>query len=133
MASCELDLVGMDELMKKLNELGQKGTKAINKALAKGSEPILQNMKNTDAFDDRSGRLRDSLKVSKVKTRKNVKFVWIGDVDREAIWGWYIENGTSKHVATPFMRPAWREEKEKALKIIKEEMTNAFKDLNEGV
>lgn len=134
MASCEVDLIGMDKLINKLTEMGKKGTAAMTKALEKGAEPILENMKNTDMFEDHSGDLRDSLKVSEVKTRKNgnCKFIWIGDVDRKAPHGWYVENGTSDKEARPFMRTAYREEKEKALGIIKEEMTNAFKDLSEG-
>lgn len=133
MASCEVDLVGMDKLINKLTELGRKGTEAMAQALEKGSEPILENMKNTDMFEDHSGDLRKSLKVSEVKTRKNgYKFIWIGDVDRKATHGWYVENGTSDKEARPFMRTAYREEKEKALGIIKEEMTNAFKDLSKG-
>lgn len=131
-ASCEVDLIGMDKLINKLNEIGRKGTEAMTKALEKGAEPILESMKNTDMFEDHSGDLRKSLKVSKVKTRKNGKFIWIGDVDREAPHGWYVENGTSDKEARPFMRTAYREEKEKALGIIKEEMTNAFKDLSKG-
>ncbi len=67
-------------------------------------------------------------------SRKNGnKFIWIGDVDREAsLHGWYVENGTSDKEARPFMRTAYREEKEKALGIIKKEMANALKDLSEG-
>lgn len=133
MASCEVDLVGMDKLINKLTEIGRKGTVAMTNALEKGAEPILENMKNTDMFEDNSGDLRDSLKVSEVKTRKNGgKFIWIGDVDRKAPHGWYVENGTSDKEARPFMRTAYREEKEKALGIIKEEMSNAFKDLSKG-
>lgn len=132
MSSCELELTGMDELIEKLTELGNKGTKAMNAALEKGAQPILDNMKATDAFNDRSKMdgLRDNLKVSKVKTRKSGKFIWIGDVDRKAPYSWYLENGTSRMVARPFMRTAYREEKAKALKIIKEEMAKSLKDLN---
>lgn len=132
-ASCELDLIGMDELMNKLTEIGRKGTAAMTSALEKGAEPVLESMKNTDMFEDHSGDLRKSLKVSEVKTRKNrYKFIWIGDVDREAPHGWYVENGTSDKEARPFMRTAYREKREKALSIIKEEMSNAFKDLSKG-
>lgn len=132
MPSCELELTGMDDLIEKLTELGKKGTAAMNAALEKGAQPILDNMKATDAFEDRSKTdgLRDSLKISKVKTRKGVKFIWIGDVDRKALHSWYIENGTSNMNARPFMRTAYREEKAKALKIIKEEMAKSLKDLN---
>lgn len=129
--SCELDLVGMDEIIKKLEDIGRKGNQAINKALEIGSQPILDNMKDTNMFDDRSGRLRESLKISKIRTKKGVKYIWIGDVDRLAPCGWYVENGDSKHVARPFMRTAWREEKEQALKIIKEELSKAIQEEGE--
>lgn len=132
MASCEVDLIGMEKVIEKLTEIGTKGTRAINQALGKGALPILENMKTTDMFEDRTHRLRDSLKVSKVRTRKDGKYIWIGDVDRQAPHGWVVENGTSDKEARPFMRTAYREEKEKALQIIKEEMARAFKELGAG-
>ena len=132
MASCKIDLVGMDKLINTLSEMGRKGTLAMTKALEKGAEPILENMKNTDMFDDRTGDLRKSLKISKVKTRKSGKYIWIGDIDREAPYEWYVENGTSDKEARPFMRTAYREEKAKALSIIREEMSSAVKDLSKG-
>lgn len=131
MASCEIDLIGLDELIKSLEELGRKGTVAMTVALEKGAVPVLNAMKSTDMFIDRSGDLRDSLKVSQVKTRKSGKFIWIGDVDRVAPYSWYVENGTSDKEARPFMRTAYREQKEQALQIIKEEMANSLKELKE--
>ena len=132
MPKCEMDLVGMDELINKLTDMGRKGTVAMSKALEKGAAPILENMKTTGMFDDRTGDLRKSLKISKVKTRKSGKYIWIGDIDREAPYGWYVENGTSDKEARPFMRTAYREEKAKALSIIREEMANALKEITKG-
>lgn len=127
--SVNIELQGIDEVLAKLEELGTKGNKAINKALEKGAEPVLEAMKNTDMFDDHSGRLRDSLKVSKVKTRKSGKYIWIGDVDREAPWGWYVEFGSSKKEARPFMRDAWNRKRKEAQERIKEELRKGLEEL----
>lgn len=127
--SCEIELQGIDEVLAKLEELGAKGNKAINKALEKGAEPILDTMKNTDMFDDHSGRLRESIKVSKVKTRKSGKYIWIGDVDRVATHGWYVEFGSSTQSARPFMRDAWNRKKKQAQEIIKEELRKGLEEL----
>lgn len=131
MASCEIDLSGVNELIDRLQEVGRKGEKVIDIALEKGAEPILKNMTSTKMFKDHTGRLRDSLKISKVRVRKKVKSIWIGDINRQAPHGWYVENGDSKHVARPFMRTAYREEKEKALEIIKQELIQGLKNIGD--
>lgn len=129
--SCEIDLIGVDDLLAKLEALGKKGNKAITKALEKGAEPILDTMKNTDMFDDHSGRLRESIKVSNVKTRKSGKYIWIGDVDRVATHGWYVEFGSSTQAARPFMRDTWNRKKKQAQEIIKEELRKGLEELEQ--
>lgn len=129
--SCEIDLDGIDEVLAKLEELGSKGSKAINRALESGAEPILQAMKSTDMFDDRSGDLRESIKVSKVKTRKSGKYIWIGDVDRMANYSWYVEFGSSKKEARPFLRDAWNRKKKEAQDRIKEGLRKELEQLEQ--
>lgn len=124
--SVEITLDGVSELIDQLEALGRKGNSVINNALEKGSEPVLDAMKNSDMFDDRTGNLRKSIKVSKVKTRKGQKFVWCGDVDGEARYSWYLEMGSSNQAAKPFMRTAYEETKEKARQIIADELRKGF-------
>jgi len=70
--------------------------------------------------------LRKSLKISKTKIKKNQKYVLIGSFSSKAFYDRYIEFGTSKMPARPFMRPAFERHKEEATKIIKEHLIGAI-------
>lgn len=124
--SVNLELLGIDELTQKIEEIGKKATSNMTLALEKAAEPILVDAKSTRAFNDRSGNLRKSLKKSKVKNSKGKKTIWIGDVDREVSYSWFVEYGHSRATAKPFLRPAWIKNKEQAQQIIK-------KTLREGL
>lgn len=124
----ELDFSGMGELIDELDRMVDNTNKVLNDALKAGAEPILKEMKSTTAFEDKSGGLRKSLKVGKVKTSKTRgKYVQIGDVDRKAPHSWYLEYGTSKMKARPFMAPALERRKEEAQEIIKDKLKEALK------
>ena len=66
--SNEIDFSCIDNLSKKIKELGKKGAKIENEALLKGAEVILKEMKKTTAFDDRTRKLRQGLKIDKVRS-----------------------------------------------------------------
>lgn len=125
--SVNLELQGMTTLLNKLQELGKKGNQAVNQAIEVGAQPILQELQTTTVFVDRTGDLRRAQKVSKVKSRKNTKFVWVGDVDRKCPYAWPLELGTSKTVARPYMREAWNKKKQESLRVIKEELQKGLK------
>lgn len=116
--SCSLEMKGMDDLIKRFEEMGKKSTSVMNEALIEGSQPVLDEMKSTNAFKDRTGRLRESLKISKVRTSKGGKLIWVGDVDASCGYSWYVEYGHSKAAARPFIRPAWNKRKNEAQKRI---------------
>lgn len=120
--SVDIELQGMNNLLSRLEELGRKGNVVVNQAIEKGAQPILDEVRSTTLFDDRSGNLRRAQKISKVRTRGKVKYVWVGDVDRECPYAWPLEMGTSKTVARPYMRNAWAKKKKEAQQIIKEEL-----------
>lgn len=120
MVSCEIELLGMDELLDTVEKLGKQGTKAMNKALEAGAEPVLSEIQSTTQFKDRTGKLRKAQKISKVRKTKKGKSIWVGDVDGEAKYGWIVEYGNSKQHARPFMREAWNRKKAEAQARIKE-------------
>ena len=129
--SNEIDFSCIDNLSEKLKELGKKGARIESEALTKGAEVILEDMKRTTAFDDRTKKLREGLKIDKVRTSKGIKSVKIGiqkDDNSEIFYGKFIEFGTKQGsksiVAKPFMRPAFENKREEAkavtINIIKE-------------
>lgn len=124
MAGIELD--GMDALLSKLEEMATKTANNItNSALKAAAIPLLEDAKSTSSFADRSGNLREGLKIGDIKTKNGVKYIEIG-IDKGDIskifYGKFIEWGTSKEAARPFLQPALEKNKDIVKEIIKDEL-----------
>ncbi|MET7041783.1 HK97-gp10 family putative phage morphogenesis protein [Clostridium botulinum] len=121
MASMELD--GMDNLIRKIEDMGKAGTRIENAALKKAGELIMEEAKNNVPF--RKGKLKEGLKVSGVRKKGENKFVLVGiqkGDNSKIFYGKFLEFGTSKMKARPFMGPAYESKKEEAKEVIKEEL-----------
>nr|WP_207728666.1 HK97-gp10 family putative phage morphogenesis protein [Clostridium botulinum] len=120
-----MELEGMDNLIIKIEDMGKAGTRIENKALKKAGEVILEEAKITSVFKDRSGDLREGLKVSGVRKKGGNKFVLVGiqkGDNSKIFYGKFLEFGTSKMKARPFMGPAYESKKEEAKEVIKNEL-----------
>ena len=119
-----IELQGMQELMNRLTELGKRGSRIENKALLAAAKPILDDAVATNVFTDKSGKGRAGLKISRVKTKGDTKTVLIGiekgDIS-EIFYMKFIEFGTSKMAARPFLQPAYERNKGEAIRILKYE------------
>lgn len=129
--SNEIDFSCIEEYKKKLEEMGRKGSQLENKALTESAEIILDEMKKTTRFEDRSGKLREGLKVDKPKKVKGIKTVKIGvtkEDNSEIFYAKFLEYGTSRGVvARPFMRPAFEKKRKEALKKMENILRGALK------
>jgi HK97 gp10 family phage protein len=107
--STEFKVDGLDTLLRKLENMGKEGSIIEGQSLVEAGQPMLEDMKNTSAFKDRTGKLRKSLKISQPKKAKygSGRVIWIGDVDRKANYSWYLEYGDSKRKPRPFMMQAY--------------------------
>jgi len=106
----EFKLEGLQELEQILQEIGKKASRIENKAIKKAAEPILEDAKTTTAFTDRTGKLREGLKISNIKNKNGEKYVEIGITkgdNSEIFYGKFLEWGTSKMAARPFLQPAY--------------------------
>ena len=125
----EITMDGMDELLSKLEQLGKKASTIENSALKAGAQPILDDAKSTTAFHDRSGNLREGLKISGVKTKDGIKYVLVG-IDKsdnsKIFYGKFIEFGTSKMSARPFLQPALERKEREAMEIIRQKLKEAL-------
>lgn len=119
MSKVEIDIGGMDDLIKELNLLGRKGSSIENKALRAGAEPILKDAK-LDA-PELTGKGKKGLAISRPKTSKGTKYIKIG-LDKSDISEIYYmkfhEFGTSNMPAKPFLGPAYEKNKDKSQKIM---------------
>lgn len=145
----DVEFSGMPELIEKLEATNGRFNTVENQALKAGAQPILEDMKNTTAFKDRTGRLRKSLKISGIKRAGGRKSVRVGDTDGECNYSWFVEFGHSigqskknmaKHdqakgklskvtyaPAHPFVGPAFERHKAEAMQIIAEKIRQAIK------
>ncbi|WP_144499613.1 HK97-gp10 family putative phage morphogenesis protein [Bacillus sp. FDAARGOS_235] len=137
-----VDLLGFDRLMSDLEQMGLRGEKIEDKALAAGGEQIRKAIaerseprssspkKPSKSEPWRTGQhLLDNIRVTKARKEDGVKTIKIGidKADRSPyFYGKFLEWGTSKMPAQPFIEPGFNSSKEAAIRamtdILKNEM-----------
>lgn len=114
-----LDLEGMENLINEVQRLGQQGSKIENKALKEAGAVVKAAIQNETPV--RTGKLKESITVSGVKTKDGVKYVGVGP-GKNGWYGKFVEFGTVKMSANPFMTRGYERSKENAMETIKEEL-----------
>ncbi|MBL4730786.1 MAG: HK97 gp10 family phage protein [Sulfurimonas sp.] len=115
--------LGMEELLKNLETIPDKVQKRILVgAVRAGAKPIATEAKNLVPKD--TGNLKKSIGVTKLKVRKkNLVFFQVSPRSygkHDGYYGLFLELGTSKMIAHPFMRPAFEKEGENSIIAVKE-------------
>jgi HK97 gp10 family phage protein len=120
-----IELSGVDEILNRLKQIGANVTSLENQALKKAAEPVLEDAKSNAPY--RTGKLKEGLKISGIKTKDGSKYVLVG-VDRsdnsKIYWGKFQEFGTVKMSARPFLGPAYEKNKRQII----EEIRNTLKE-----
>lgn len=124
----EIELTGVDEILNRLQQMCENVGRLENKALKNAAEPVLQDAKSNVPI--RTGKLKEGLKIGKIKNKDGVKYILVG-VDRggnsEIFYGKFIEFGTSKRAAHPFLQPAYEKNKNSIKEIIAETLKEGLK------
>jgi len=112
---------GMSELLRKLKELPKAVQNGLmDDALMAGGEPMLDTAKAVVAVD--KGTVRDSLKLVQDPPRKHSHRVRLqtgeGDYKGESFHGAFLEYGTAKMTAKPYMRPGFDQNVSRSIEII---------------
>ncbi len=115
----KLELEGMEDLVTVVEKLGLQGNRIENKALRAAGELVQAAI--AGETPQRSGTLKDSIKTSGVRTRGGMKQVAVGP-DEKGWYGKFVEFGTVKRKANPFMARGYEISKEKAVEQIAEEL-----------
>lgn len=104
----EFKLMSLDDLQNMLLELGQAAGKVENNALKAAAQPIAKEMiilVPVSTIDHK--HIREDIQVSGVKTKDGVKYIEIGP-GKDTNWrAKFLEWGTSKMQAIPFVQPAY--------------------------
>ncbi|MBJ8026218.1 HK97-gp10 family putative phage morphogenesis protein, partial [Bacillus cereus] len=118
-----VDFLGFDRLLSQLEQMGLRGEKMEDKALAAGGEQIRKTIaerseprssspkKPSKSEPWRTGQhLLDNIRVTKARMGNGVKTIKIGidKADRSPyFYGKFLEWGTSKMPAHPFIEPGF--------------------------
>ena len=115
----DMKLEGMDELLAEVERLGKAGNRIENKALREAGDAVKTSIQNETPT--RSGKLKASISVSRVKTKGGIKQVEVGP-GPDGYYGKFLEFGTVKMRANPFMSRGYETSKGEAERIIEEEI-----------
>jgi HK97 gp10 family phage protein len=125
MVRMNIEIKGAKELEKKLLSFEPKiGRKIVRNALRKAAKIILIAAKANCPVV--TGDLKKSLRVRAMKKKKHRYGVMVatsaGWFKGKTFYGAFVEYGTSRMPAKPFMRPAFDSEKGKAEMVLKSEL-----------
>lgn len=108
-----MQLHGAQDLARRLRELPKQMSRvALIKAAKAGAEPIVERAQDLapkgtgKQFGRRTVHLAESIGTRFTRRGALRVVVQIG-TEKDAYWGFFIEYGTSKMAAQPFMRPAF--------------------------
>lgn len=112
----KVQMEGIQGLLRELQRLGEKANRIENQALKEGAEPVAQAMRQKVRVSTKNQpHIRYNIEISRVKQEDNIKYVEVGP-NKETNWrARFLEFGTSKMRARPFMGPAAAESRGKVL------------------
>jgi HK97 gp10 family phage protein len=101
-----LQLHGMEQLLRQLEQVGSEAERVKKDALLAGAEVVQQAASERAPRD--TGKLAENIVISDIKEDGTVD---IGP-DRDRFYGLFVELGTTKMSAKPFLGPAFEENKD---------------------
>jgi HK97 gp10 family phage protein len=118
-----MKLEGIENLLAEIEKLGKTGSRIENKALREAGDVVKEAIQKEAPI--RSGKLKKSITVSRVKNKDGAKRVEVGP-DKDVFYSRFVEFGTVKMKANPFMSRGYEVSKENAMEKIE-------KNLKEGL
>ncbi|MCM3736446.1 HK97 gp10 family phage protein [Bacillus cytotoxicus] len=115
----DIELLGMDQLLAQLSQLGVHGEKIGKDAVKSGAEIVKESMEDVNRSNKKQPHIQDNIevKISKVDGEYTAKIL----PNKEVAWrAHFLEFGTSKMSAKPFI--------EKSLTDNKSKVNNAMMD-----
>lgn len=113
----DIELTGMEELEKVLRQMPDGlAERDLASALRKGANVVRDEAQKNAPVDD--GDLKDSIKVRKQKSGKGEAAVIVAPTKPAGFHAHFIEFGTVKQPAQPFLRPAFDSKQNEALEVI---------------
>lgn len=114
-----MKLEGMENLLNEIDKLGQKGSRIENTALKEAGNIVKESI--IKEVPVRTGKLKENITVSNVKSKDGVKKVEVGP-GKDEYYAAFLEFGTTNMNANPFISRGYENSKEEAEKVIVEEI-----------
>jgi len=116
----EMELQGLDELLNQLKLVSDKASRVENQALKAAAQPIADEMKSLVKVSSITHlHIRDDIQVSGVKTKDGLKYLEIGPGKTTNWRAKFLEWGTSKMQAQPFVQLAYEHKQAEAEETMK--------------
>lgn len=115
----KMELEGVEELLSELGKLGDQSKRVENKALREAGSVVEDAIKNEVPV--RTGDLKRDISASGIKTKDGIKHVEVGP-KKESWRAKFVEFGTVKMGANPFMGRGYEKSKNEAMNKISEEI-----------
>lgn len=123
----KMTLEGGDELARQLERLGERiAGRLLTEAAMVAAEVVREEAKQRAPV--RTGNLRDHIDVEIAKTQPHKAEVHVGPT-KEAFYGMFIEAGTSKMPARPYLRPALDAASQQATEAARDTLRKGIKEL----
>jgi HK97 gp10 family phage protein len=118
---------GLEEALRRLQDLDKKASRVENKALIAGAEIVADQMrKNVSVSKNGGNHIKDNIEVTKVKKNKGVKEITIQPNEKVNWRAKFLEYGTSKMPAEQFVEISGiqkaKEVEETMIDVIKSEL-----------
>lgn len=128
----KISLEGMQELIDKVNKLGDKGEAIKRNALSKAGDLVKKSMEEkAPRSRDTKKHMADHIKVSKKEKVDGIDFVNIGptkDDASEFFYSKFTEFGTSKISAQHWAEKSLKENQREITNVIREELERGLKE-----
>ncbi len=115
----DMKLEGMENLLSEIEKLGKIGSRIENKALREAGDVVKEAIQKETPI--RSGKLKESINVSRVKNKDGAKRVEVGP-NKDVFYSRFVEFGTVKMKANPFMARGYEVSKENAMETIEKNL-----------
>lgn len=115
----DMELTGIENLIAEVEKLGAKGNRIENKALREAGEIVRETI--TQEAPRRTGILKKSIETSRVRTKDGIKHVSVGP-GKAGWYGKFVEFGTVKMKANPFMARGYETSKNRAVEKVADEL-----------
>lgn len=111
---------GADEIQQKLKELGAKALPEVQQAIIEGAKIVQEEAQNR--VRRRTDTLADSITVDEPKEKKPGEAAAIVGPGKEGFYGMFLELGTSKMPAYPFLVPSLKASKRQVEEVVAREL-----------